>query len=120
MDEPQPKRIRLACLNCRYDPATTGLSLWTYGVAAMVLILTLIHSRKKTRCSGERPACAFCLRLLQDCQYDDGQLFLSGETNLYPEQAPLPPILPDHTDIAVRLILSSIHQSSYPKLTKVQ
>ncbi|KAL7944960.1 fungal-specific transcription factor domain-containing protein [Trichoderma barbatum] len=81
MDEPQPKRIRLACLNCR---------------------------RKKTRCSGERPACAFCIRLQQDCQYDDGLFFLPGETNLYPEQAPLPPCLPDHTYIADSTLTSRV------------
>ncbi|KAH7064086.1 fungal-specific transcription factor domain-containing protein [Paraphoma chrysanthemicola] len=41
------KRIRQACLNCR---------------------------RKKTRCSGERPVCAMCQRLHQECAYDDGQV----------------------------------------------
>lgn len=27
--------------------------------------------RKKTRCPGERPACAFCMRLGQQCTYAD-------------------------------------------------
>ncbi|KAF2124091.1 hypothetical protein P153DRAFT_303188 [Dothidotthia symphoricarpi CBS 119687] len=39
------KRARHACLNCR---------------------------RKKTRCSGERPICAFCSRMQQECVYDAG------------------------------------------------
>ncbi|CAK1360237.1 unnamed protein product [Cercospora beticola] len=42
--EPEAKRVRQACLNCR---------------------------RKKTRCPGERPACAFCVRLGQACRYAD-------------------------------------------------
>ncbi|KAH7121412.1 fungal-specific transcription factor domain-containing protein [Dactylonectria macrodidyma] len=44
MDDRPLKRVRQACQNCR---------------------------RKKTRCSGERPICAFCARLQQDCYYDD-------------------------------------------------
>jgi hypothetical protein len=39
------KRIRQACRNCR---------------------------RKKARCTGERPECAFCVRLKQPCSYSDG------------------------------------------------
>lgn len=114
MDEPQPKRIRLACSNCRYDLITAYLPSvidlqhrWCNNINAN-------HdcSRKKTRCSGERPACAFCVRLQQDCQYDDGSFSLLEETSLYTEQAPrLPPIIPDHTEIAVRLALLSAHQS---------
>ena len=38
------KRIRQACRNCR---------------------------RKKARCSGEHPICAFCQRLSQQCEYSD-------------------------------------------------
>ncbi|KAH7063487.1 carboxyl transferase domain-containing protein [Macrophomina phaseolina] len=30
--------------------------------------------RKKTRCSGEKPICAFCARLGHECRYDDGPL----------------------------------------------
>lgn len=29
------------------------------------------HRRKKTRCTGERPVCAFCARLGQTCRYND-------------------------------------------------
>ncbi|KAL6705200.1 hypothetical protein ACN47E_007160 [Coniothyrium glycines] len=43
-DGRENKRVRQACANCR---------------------------RKKTRCSGERPICAFCARLGQECQYID-------------------------------------------------
>ncbi|KAI8943402.1 hypothetical protein NX059_001414 [Plenodomus lindquistii] len=42
--EREHKRVRQACANCR---------------------------RKKTRCSGERPICAFCARLGQPCHYTD-------------------------------------------------
>ncbi|CBX93629.1 hypothetical protein IAQ61_008295 [Plenodomus lingam] len=42
--EREHKRVRQACANCR---------------------------RKKTRCSGERPVCAFCARLGQTCRYTD-------------------------------------------------
>lgn len=41
-EEREHKRVRQACANCR---------------------------RKKTRCSGERPVCAFCARLGQTCRY---------------------------------------------------
>ncbi|KAH8691352.1 fungal-specific transcription factor domain-containing protein [Talaromyces proteolyticus] len=44
-DEPLPKRARQACDNCR---------------------------RKKTRCPGEKPACSFCIRLGQPCEYATG------------------------------------------------
>ncbi|KAL6885690.1 fungal-specific transcription factor domain-containing protein [Trichoderma evansii] len=81
MDDPQPKRIRLACLNCR---------------------------RKKTRCSGERPACAFCVRLQQDCQYDDRLFFPPEEANLYPEHAQLPLALLDQTEIAGSTLASRV------------
>lgn len=43
-DRREPKRARQACLNCR---------------------------RKKARCSGQKPVCAFCARLNQQCQWDD-------------------------------------------------
>lgn len=36
------------------------------------LQLTRDHRRKKTRCSGEKPVCSFCLRLGQPCQYSSG------------------------------------------------
>lgn len=49
-EERAPKRARKACLNCR---------------------------RKKTRCSGETPVCAFCARLNQHCVWD-----LSREANM--------------------------------------
>lgn len=42
-DRREPKRARQACLNCR---------------------------RKKARCSGEKPVCAFCARLNQTCEWD--------------------------------------------------
>lgn len=42
-DRREPKRARQACLNCR---------------------------RKKARCSGEKPVCAFCARLKQACEWD--------------------------------------------------
>lgn len=42
-DRREPKRARQACLNCR---------------------------RKKARCSGEKPVCAFCARLNQSCEWD--------------------------------------------------
>ncbi|OAP55002.1 hypothetical protein AYL99_10702 [Fonsecaea erecta] len=42
-DRREAKRARQACLNCR---------------------------RKKTRCSGEKPVCAFCARLNQRCTWD--------------------------------------------------
>ncbi|CAK4033725.1 Fungal specific transcription factor domain-containing [Lecanosticta acicola] len=42
-DRREPKRARQACLNCR---------------------------RKKARCSGEKPICAFCARLNQPCEWD--------------------------------------------------
>ncbi|KAH7072463.1 fungal-specific transcription factor domain-containing protein [Paraphoma chrysanthemicola] len=47
MESRANKRIRQACQNCR---------------------------RKKTRCSGDRPVCAMCQRLQQECVYDDGQV----------------------------------------------
>lgn len=43
-DRREPKRARQACLNCR---------------------------RKKARCSGEKPVCAFCARLNQRCTWND-------------------------------------------------
>ncbi|KAH7159450.1 hypothetical protein B0J13DRAFT_108598 [Dactylonectria estremocensis] len=52
MSEREAKRIRQACQNCR---------------------------RKKTRCSGERPTCAFCARLQQACIYDDFSFSVDGE-----------------------------------------
>ncbi|KAI7776897.1 hypothetical protein LA080_004324 [Diaporthe eres] len=52
MSERQAKRIRQACQNCR---------------------------RKKTRCSGERPICAFCARLQQVCIYDEFASFAVDE-----------------------------------------
>ncbi|KAH8803718.1 fungal-specific transcription factor domain-containing protein [Xylogone sp. PMI_703] len=73
MNEPQPKRIRLACLNCR---------------------------RKKTRCSGERPACAFCARLRQDCHYDDALFALPEEANLHLEHVQLPLTFLDQINMA--------------------
>ncbi|KAK4631360.1 hypothetical protein CLAFUW4_02429 [Fulvia fulva] len=42
-DRREPKRARQACLNCR---------------------------RKKARCSGKKPVCAFCARLKQNCEWD--------------------------------------------------
>ncbi|KIW16505.1 hypothetical protein PV08_06560 [Exophiala spinifera] len=44
-EERETKRVRQACQNCR---------------------------RKKTRCSGEKPTCAFCARLKQECCYEPG------------------------------------------------
>ncbi|KAK6387345.1 hypothetical protein LTS17_000612 [Exophiala oligosperma] len=44
-EERDAKRVRQACQNCR---------------------------RKKTRCSGEKPTCAFCARLKQECCYNSG------------------------------------------------
>lgn len=44
-DRREAKRARQACLNCR---------------------------RKKTRCSGEKPVCAFCARLNQRCTWGQG------------------------------------------------
>ncbi|KAK4505483.1 hypothetical protein PRZ48_003446 [Zasmidium cellare] len=47
-DRREPKRARQACLNCR---------------------------RKKARCSGEKPVCAFCARLNQPCEWDSSPSF---------------------------------------------
>ncbi|KAI1615969.1 fungal-specific transcription factor domain-containing protein [Exophiala viscosa] len=46
-DQREAKRARQACIPCR---------------------------RKKTRCSGEKPVCAFCARLKQDCRWDDSSM----------------------------------------------
>lgn len=55
MDEGrEAKRARQACLNCR---------------------------RKKTRCSGEKPVCAFCARLKQPCTWNDGSTSPSSYAN---------------------------------------
>ncbi|UPK97317.1 hypothetical protein LCI18_008252 [Fusarium solani-melongenae] len=61
MDDRPLKRVRQACQNCR---------------------------RKKTRCSGERPICAFCARLQQDCHYDDSWL---ASVQVLDSEAELPP-----------------------------
>ncbi|KAF4988185.1 hypothetical protein FDECE_15161 [Fusarium decemcellulare] len=62
MDDRPLKRVRQACQNCR---------------------------RKKTRCSGERPICAFCARLHQDCHYDDSWLASVQASDPEVEQPPM-------------------------------
>jgi hypothetical protein len=42
--------------------------------------LTLASRRKKTRCSGERPTCAFCVRLGQKCDYASGSSAVPGRS----------------------------------------
>lgn len=55
------KRVRQACDNCRLD------SHCHHRLQGMRLTRRI--RRKKTRCSGERPVCAFCARLGQHCHY---------------------------------------------------
>ncbi|KAH6713466.1 fungal-specific transcription factor domain-containing protein [Leptodontidium sp. MPI-SDFR-AT-0119] len=58
------KRGRRACLNCR---------------------------RKKTRCPGELPACSFCVRLDQPCQYAEsslGRSRLSSRSGSHGQEGP--------------------------------
>jgi len=54
------KRPKQACKNCRYvHEYSSRASLISYS------------RRKKARCPGERPACSFCNRLRQICEYDE-------------------------------------------------
>ena len=62
-DGPETKRARQACQNCR---------------------------RKKVRCSGERPSCAFCTRLKQSCLWGDREdAARPGELSAYSSTNPL-------------------------------
>jgi hypothetical protein len=54
------KRARQACENCRY--------LWMLFRATIWISLTQ-NRRKKSKCSGEKPECSFCVRLKQKCVY---------------------------------------------------
>jgi hypothetical protein len=59
----------------------------------------LYRSRKKTRCSGERPVCAFCARLGQECSYLD---------DFYPEpgsESHTGPVLEENARLAARVAL---------------
>ncbi|CZT24275.1 uncharacterized protein RCC_09995 [Ramularia collo-cygni] len=70
--EPEYKRVRRACLNCR---------------------------RKKTRCPGERPACTFCVRLGQVCRYADSRR--STITSIAPSPSTTITVDPIATDSSV-------------------
>jgi hypothetical protein len=79
MSEREAKRIRQACQNCRYAryPFAFRSPMDRWMVCPKLIV---ISRRKKTRCSGERPICAFCARLQQDCIYDDFAFFsVDGE-----------------------------------------
>ncbi|KAH9882750.1 hypothetical protein J1614_000116 [Plenodomus biglobosus] len=67
--EREHKRVRQACANCR---------------------------RKKTRCSGERPICAFCARLGQTCRYTE---------DFYPEAGYPGPLPQENHRLATRVAL---------------
>ena len=63
------KRARQACRNCRSVlPIASARRN-----AELVADCTWLDRRKKTRCPGERPGCSYCLRLRQDCEYDDDE-----------------------------------------------
>jgi hypothetical protein len=72
-DRREAKRVRQACANCRLCyafPLSNGR------------LLTSDGRRKKARCSGERPVCAFCARLGQTCRYNDS-FSAESETSSY-------------------------------------
>ena len=61
-DTREAKRVRQACSNCRLRDCLSYIE---------GRLLTLDQRRKKARCSGERPVCAFCAHLGQTCSYND-------------------------------------------------
>lgn len=62
MSDSAIRRIRQACIVCRY--ASSALF-------SPPRPLTRADSRKKIRCSGDRPTCAYCRRVGRDCRYED-------------------------------------------------
>lgn len=79
------KRARQACLGCRF------VVLFSFRGS---LFLTHARRRKKVRCSGERPVCAYCARLNQNCSYADAAkpppyACLSAQLGLLPDPVSL-------------------------------
>lgn len=61
------RRVSLACTNCRYVSPQNLLHVRHTSFTAA--IHTSLHSRKKARCTGERPICRRCRRSGLECRF---------------------------------------------------
>jgi hypothetical protein len=85
--EPEAKRTREACLS-------------TFGSYITTRSTDNSHRRKKTRCPGGRPACEYCVRLGQTCEYASDSATSTNTDRIRRASSNAAPVSPPGSTIA--------------------